>query len=140
MKRRTSSRGVAEESMPREWGTDPDYSTGKLLLEQLVQLSWIGLALCRLHHLPDEEAEELVLAGAVVGEPPRVPGHYFFDGALDGAGIGDLPEALRLDDGVGALTARPHGLEHFLGDLAGDRLIGDARQQARQARGRHLPR
>ena len=43
-------------------------------------------------------------------------------------------QALRLDDGVGVLAFGPHGLEHFLGDLAGDGVVGDARQQPGEAR------
>ena len=39
---------------------------------------------------------------------------------------------MRLDDRIRVLAFRPHLLEHFLGDLAGDGLIGDAREQAGQ--------
>ena len=63
-------------------------STGQpreLLLQQLVELRRVGLAAGGLHHLADEEAEQLVLAGAVLGELARVLRHHLVDGALDGA-------------------------------------------------------
>ena len=54
---------------------------------------------------------------------------------FDGARVGDLLQALGLDDGVGRFALGPHRLEHFLGDLAGDGLVDDPLQQAAQLRG-----
>ena len=42
-------------------------------------------------------------------------------------------QALRFDDRVRVLALSPHLLEHFLGDLARDGGVGDARQQAGEA-------
>src|SRR5579883_1132302 len=106
MKRRTSSRGGAEDAMPTRMGHGTGFlnmpcaraapgSARKLPLEQLVQLRGVRLALCRLHDLPDEEAEELVLARTVLGELARILRHHLLDGALDRAGIGDLLEPFR---------------------------------------------
>ena len=99
-------------------------------------LSCAGLALppVAFIDLADEEAEQLVLARAVIGELPRILRHHIVDGLLDRAGIGDLLEALGLDDGVGVLALGPHGLEHVLGDLSRDGVVGDAAEQSREAR------
>src|ERR1044071_1866760 len=98
-------------------------SAGQLLLQQVVELRGICLAAGGLHDLADEEAEQLVLARAVIGELARILRHDLVDGLLDGAGVGDLLEALRLDDGVRVLALGPHGLEHVLGDLARDGVV-----------------
>ena len=50
-------------------------SAAELLLQQLVQLGRVGLAAGGLHDLADEEAEQLVLAGAEVGELARILRH-----------------------------------------------------------------
>src|SRR6202011_5256603 len=54
-------------------------ATTQLELEQFVELRRIRLALRRLHHLPDEKAEQFVLAGAVVGELLGVRGDHGID-------------------------------------------------------------
>src|ERR1700749_3500561 len=54
-------------------------SAAQLAPQQLVELRRIGFAARRLHHLADEESEELVLAGAVLGELRRVLRHDLLD-------------------------------------------------------------
>src|SRR5688572_32655311 len=89
-------------------------SARELLLEQLVQLRGVRLAAGGLHDLADEDAEQLVLARTVVGELAGILRHHLVDGLLDGAGVGDLLEALRLDDRIRLLALSPHRLEHVL--------------------------
>ncbi len=95
-----------------------------------------ALPLARLHHLADEEAEDLLLAAAVLLDLAGVGGDDLVDDLLDGAAVGDLLEALLGDDGVGVLAALPHLLEDGLGDLAGDGAVVDALQHP----GEHLRR
>src|SRR5260370_11152580 len=104
--------------------------TTQFSLQQLVELRRIRLALGGLHDLADEETEELVLAGPIVGESFRIGGNDGVDYSLDGAGVGDLLQAPLLDDFVRALAFGPHGLEYFFGDLPRNRRIDDAHQQA----------
>src|SRR6516164_3819858 len=107
--------------MRTQWGSEsPNTTSGagrgerrsaarELLAQQLVELGGVGLALRRLHHLTDEEAEQLVLAGAVLLELTRILGNRLVDRTLDRGSIGDLPEATLIDDGVRVAPARPHG-------------------------------
>src|SRR5258708_29226715 len=103
-------------------------ATTQLELEQFVELRRIRLAFRCLHHLPDEETEQLVLAGAIIRELLGVGGDHRIDHPFNGAGVGDLFETLRLHDGVRGRALGPHRLEYLLGDLAGDGLIDDSRQ------------
>src|ERR1700692_93744 len=112
-------------------------ATTQLELEQFVELRRIRLAFRCLHHLPDEETEQFVLAGAVIGELLGVGGDHRIDHPFNGAGVRDLLETLRLDDVVRGPPLGPHRLEYFLGDLARDGLIDDSRQQAAQLPWRH---
>src|SRR5581483_8955669 len=114
-------------------------SPSQLLLQQLIELRGISLPLGRLHHLPDKEPKQLVLARPILGELPRILGHDVFNGAFDSGVVGDLLEPLLLDDGIRGRAARPHRLEHLFGDLARDRLVRDALEQPRQPRSRELP-
>ena len=69
------------------------------LLQEVVDELGIGLPLGRLHHLADEEAEDLLLAGPVLGELRR--GSSPMTSAIvcgQGALVGDLDEPLLLDD------------------------------------------
>jgi hypothetical protein len=102
----------------------------QLFLQDRVDLLRVGLALALLHDLADEEAEQLVFAGAVLLHLARVGGDDGVDHLLDGAGVGDLLQALGLDHRVGVAFAGPHGLEHLLGDLAGEGVVLDAGDQA----------
>ncbi|CRR45324.1 hypothetical protein PAERUG_E16_London_17_VIM_2_04_14_05465 [Pseudomonas aeruginosa] len=56
---------------------------------------------------------------------------------LDGATVGDLLQALGLDDLVGGTLAVGHGFEDHLGDLAGDGVVLDAQDHAAQLLGGH---
>src|SRR6266852_4426303 len=109
-------------------------ATTQLELEQFVELRRIRLAFRRLHDLPDEETEQFILARAVIGELFGIGGDNRVDHLFNGAGVRDLLETLRLDDGVRGLAFGPHRLEYLLGDLARDGLLDDSRQQAAQLR------
>src|ERR1700727_658363 len=61
-------------------------SSAQLLLQELIQLARIGLAAGGLHHLADEEPEQLFLAGAVIGELPGILGQHLIDHPLDRRG------------------------------------------------------
>src|SRR5258708_810631 len=110
-------------------------ATTQLALEQFVELRRIRLAFRRLHHLPDEEAEQFILARAVIGELFWIGGDHGVDHPFNGAGVRDLLETLRLDDGVRGLAFGPHPLAYLLGGLAPDGLIADSRPQTAQLRG-----
>jgi hypothetical protein len=69
-----------------------------------------------------------------------VGGEHLVDDRLDRAGVGDLLEALGFSmissaDSAASAFAVPQRLEHLLGDLARDRVVGDARDQAAELRG-----
>ncbi len=106
-------------------------------LQQFIELRRVRLAPGRFHDLADEEPEQLIFTAAVIRKLLGVGGDHGVDHALDRGGIGDLLEALRLDDGVRRLAFGPHGFEYILGDFARNRRIDDARQQSAQCRGRH---
>src|ERR1700729_238553 len=101
MKRRTwSERAVAVLSIATQWGSPPGNSrhrsprarfpsAAELLAQQLVELRRIGLAAGRLHDLANEKAEQLVLAGTVIGQLSRVACHRLIDRLLDGGAVGD---------------------------------------------------
>src|SRR5215831_11629473 len=82
-------------------------SAAKLAAQKLVELGRVGLAAGRFHGLADEEAEELVLAGAVLRELRRVLRHDLLDRALDGGAVGDLAQAPGFDHRIGAQALRP---------------------------------
>src|SRR5207244_7647924 len=67
-------------------------SAAELLLQQFVQLGRIRFAAGRLHHLADEEAEELVLPRAVVGKLSGILPHHLVDHALDRHALAALPD------------------------------------------------
>src|ERR1700733_10994289 len=113
MKRRTSSDCWVSVGIVRQWGrrmtgASAPLETGRrrsaaraeLLFQEGIELSRIGLALSGLHRLADEEAEQLVLAGAVVGKLAWIAGDHFVDDALDRRAVRDLLEAFLLDDGI----------------------------------------
>src|ERR1700682_6139213 len=91
--------------------------TTELSFQQVVELRRIRLALGGLHDLADEETEELVLAGPIVGELFRLGRDDRVDDSLDGRGVGDLFQAPLLDDVVRALAFGPHGLEYVFRDF-----------------------
>src|ERR1700722_4953525 len=93
-------------------------SAMQLLSEQLVQARRIGLALGRFHRLSDEESAQLILAGTILSELPRIGRHDGIDCRFDGRLISDLAPATRFDDRIGVLAVLPHGLEHVFGNLA----------------------
>src|SRR5262245_48565774 len=121
---------------PRALSRSSKPSAAQLAAQKLVQLSGIGLAAGRFHDLADEEAEELVLAGAVVRELCWILRHHLLDGADDRGAVGDLTQALGFDHGIRVHSLGPHDLEHLLGDLPRDGAIGDALKELREARRR----
>src|ERR1700689_5556428 len=80
------------------------WTTSQLTLEQFIELGRICLAFSRLHHLADEEAEQLILSGTVVGELFGIGGDHSIDHAFDRARVGNRPQTLGLDDGVRRLA------------------------------------
>src|SRR6185437_4523746 len=76
----------------------PDGSSRQLLAQSLIEQRRIGLALRRLHDLADEEAEQLLLAAAILGDLVRLRRHDRGDRRVDGAGIGHLAQSPLLDD------------------------------------------
>src|SRR6266403_151017 len=93
--------------------------------QYLVERRRVRLALRRLHHLADEEAVELVLAGAILGDLVLIGRQHGVDRRLDGAGIGELRQAALGDDLARSLAALDHGGEYLLGEAAGNRAVGD---------------
>src|SRR3546814_14860731 len=75
-------------------------SARELFLQQAIQSIRIGLALRRTHGLADEEAEQLVLAGAIFGELAGILRHHVVDRGDDRGLVGDLHQALGIDDVV----------------------------------------
>src|SRR3546814_19770983 len=63
-------------------------------------------------------SSDLLLARPVFGHDGRIGGQHLVDHGADGAGVADLLQAPRLDDGVGpaAVLAGPHGREHVARD------------------------
>ncbi len=97
-----------------------DHDPDSIFLSRSLTSCGLALPLVSLHHLADEEGKELVLACPVLGELRRVFRHGLLDGLYDGPLVGDLGEALLLDDVGGLLRGLVHLLEDFLGDLAAD--------------------
>ena len=62
----------------------------------LVDLRRIGLALGRLHRLPDQRVERLVLAGAEFLDRLRVGREHLVDDRFERARVGHLFQALAL--------------------------------------------
>src|SRR5262245_14288055 len=79
-------------------------SDAQLRFQELVDLLRVALALRRLHDLPDEEAEQLVLAGAVLGDLAGILAHHLVDGGDDGRLVGYLCQPLLGDDLDGRLS------------------------------------
>src|SRR5690606_13474884 len=128
-------RGCRSGPAPAEARFEGRASGAELLLQQLVDLSRAGLALARLHDLTDQGVEGLLLAGAEFIDRLLVGGEYLVDHGLDRAAVGDLLEALLIDDRVRALAfAVPQRLEHLLGNGVRDGVVGDARDQSSELR------
>ena len=108
----------------------------QLVTQDRVYLTGVSLATRLLHHLADEESEHLFLAGAKLLDLFGIGRDDLVDQGLDCAAIGNLPEAARLDDIIGAALALPHRVEYLLGDLAGNGVVGNARHQLCQHRRR----
>src|SRR3990172_9305136 len=69
-------------------------SVPELPLQQRIHESGVALALHLLHHLPDEEADEVLLPAAVLFHLARVRREHPVHGRLDGALVRDLGQAL----------------------------------------------
>src|SRR3546814_11989211 len=72
-------------------------SARELFLQQAIQSIRIGLALRRTHGLADEEAEQLVLAGAIFGELAGILRHHVVTRGADRRLVG----ALSSEEGTG---------------------------------------
>src|SRR6187431_1017539 len=110
---------VAERSMSR----CPRTSAAELFFEDAIDRGRVRLALALLHHLSDEEAEELVLARAVLGHLLGVSGDDAVDHLDDRAFVGHLHEALAVDDRARVVRRADKLREDLLGDLAADRAV-----------------
>src|SRR3546814_15862104 len=82
-----------------------------------------------LHRLADEEAEQLVLAAAIIGNLVRVRSHDLGDFGLDRTGIAGLLESACLDDFARVILGFEHDLEHLLGEAARQRVVGNKAEQ-----------
>jgi hypothetical protein len=83
----------------------------------------------RLHRLADEEAEQLVLAAAILGDLVGVGGEDLVDLGVDRAGVAGLLEARAPRRSRRILAGLEHDLEHLLGERAGERAVGDQAEQ-----------
>src|ERR1019366_5457660 len=92
----------------------------QLLGQKFVDHCWIGLSLRRLHHLTDKEADDGLLAGAILLQLPGIGGDHLVDDLLDGGDIGKLLWLLLFVD-RGKIFASPESqivqlLEHLAAD------------------------
>src|SRR4030095_8742135 len=94
--------------------------------QPLVDDARIGLALHRLHHLADEEAEQRLLAALVLGDLVRIRRQHFIHRCIDGAGVARLLEPPFFDDPGRGLAGFEHDLAHLLGGRGAYRLVGHA--------------
>src|SRR4051812_40655512 len=108
----------------------------QLLFQKLVDHLRIRLALRSLQHLPDEEAEERLLAAAICLDLLRVRFEHGGDYLLNLSCVGHLREPLLFDDGLRALARREHLSEHVLALLATDAPLLDCADECAQLFGR----
>src|SRR5512139_17974 len=102
-------------------------AAGEPPAQDLVDLLRVGLAAGGLHALADQRIEGLLLAGAELGDRPRMGGQHLVDQLLDRSGIRDLLQSPRLDDRVGRIAfAVPQRGEDFLGRLVVDGAVEHA--------------
>ena len=106
----------------------------EFVFEDRVDLAGVGLAARFFHDLANKEANQLVLARFVLGDLARIGGN---DRSTTSRlpRVGDLFQAACFDDVVSAALARPHRFKHFFGDLARDRAVLNAIEQACQISG-----
>src|SRR3954447_250214 len=93
-------------------------------LQQRIDGLRIGLTAPGFHRLTDEPAEHcwlLLRLRDLVG----IGCDDLIDRSFDRAGVGDLLHPAALDQGARIAALAPHDLEQVLGDLAGDRAVGD---------------
>src|SRR5438093_11005790 len=69
-------------------------SAGQRRAQQLLHELRVRLPARRLHHLPDEEAENAFLAGAELGHLRRMPRDDVGDGRVERAAVAHLGEPL----------------------------------------------
>src|SRR5690606_40837099 len=98
--------------------------------ESLIDLLRIRLAARRLHDLPDEEAEHLRLAVAVLLHLLGICRHDVVDERFDRLAVRDLHEPAALDDLSDVAPFVPQRFEDFLRDLPGNRAVLDPVEQS----------
>ena len=103
-------------------------SDTQLRFQDVVDGLGVGFAAGGFHDLADEPPEGLRLV-LHLGDLFGVGGDDLVHDLFDGAGVGDLFEAVRLDDGGGFALACEHPHKDILGDLAADRVVGDQRDE-----------
>jgi len=97
-------------------------SGADLLLEQVVDGLWVGLAARRLHHLADKPADRLRILFRIL-KLVGILTDNAVDQCLDRRNIGDLLQSAPFDDRARIATLVPDDLEDILGDFAGDRAV-----------------
>lgn len=108
----------------------------QLLLQKVVNLLRIGLAFGCLHDLPHQGVKRLLLARLEFRYIGWIGCQHFIDQRLNGAAIGDLLQPLLVDDLISSRTITiPQGIEYFLRDVVGDRVIGNTLYQTGKLRG-----
>src|SRR5450759_1307343 len=108
------------------------------LEEQLVDELRVGGPAGRFHDLPDEEAQHLLLAAAVLLHLRRIVGDHPGDGRLELRRVADLAEAVLLDDLLRLGPLRDHPGEDVLAGARRDRAVGDELHQLGEALGRDV--
>ena len=92
--------------------------------EQRVDRLRVRLAARGLHHLTDKPADDRGLCLRLLGLV-GIGRNDLIDRSFDCAGVRDLLEPARLDDRARIAALVPCDLEQILGDLAGDRSLGN---------------
>src|SRR5665647_2368135 len=105
------------------------------LEEQLVDELRVGAPAGGFHDLPDEEAQHLLLAAAVLLHLRRIVGDHPGDGGLELRRVADLAEAVLLDDLLRLGPLRDHLGEDVLAGARRDRVVGDELHQLGEALG-----
>ena len=85
---------------------------------------------------PTKKPKSLSLPARYSATLSALAGQHGVDRGFDRAGVGDLAQALLLDDRAGVGAGLDHLGEHVLGDAAGDRAVGDEVDQLAKLLGR----
>ena len=91
------------------------------MLQQRIDLRWIGFALGRLHGLADQSVHGFGIACADLFNVFGIGGQHIVDDFFEFAGVADLFEGFGVDEGVdvSAFTV-PQGVKDLFGCVVGD--------------------